>query len=106
MDLPVTALLTAALAGMKWLAKNSQSKPDLGSDKSLAAELAEVLVSAVAGNRADAAAAGWLARMKADPDRAVKKRATGPRPTSSLDFKPVKALALSHCGAAGVWWRV
>ncbi|MBS1823941.1 MAG: tetratricopeptide repeat protein [Acidobacteria bacterium] len=64
MDLPVTALLTAALTGMKWLARNSQSKPDLGSDKSLAAELAEVLVSAVLGNRADAAAAGWLARMK------------------------------------------
>ncbi|MFN7933196.1 MAG: tetratricopeptide repeat protein [Bryobacteraceae bacterium] len=64
MDLPVTALLTAALAGMKWLARNSQSKPDLGSDKSLASELAEVVVSAVLGNRADAAAAGWLGRMK------------------------------------------
>ncbi|MBL8222902.1 MAG: hypothetical protein JNL62_26925 [Bryobacterales bacterium] len=61
MDLPVTGFLTLAPAGVKWLAKQSTAP---GGEKHLVFDIAEGLVSSILGNRADAAAANWLARMK------------------------------------------
>ncbi|MBL8175994.1 MAG: hypothetical protein JNK48_15055, partial [Bryobacterales bacterium] len=64
MDFAVSLVLTAAVRGITWLARKGQGEGGTGQELPPVCEVANGLMSAIAGNRADAAAANWLKKMR------------------------------------------